>query len=305
MKRNRLFRSAAGTAVLAAAAVLALGLGACSRGAPGSDRSAPPEAAGTAPEGASDSGSATAGSGPAATSSPAPAPEAAVFEYRYTSVRIEDPRAVLYRAEFRFHPDGTLRSAELRELRGGTEARLASAVSEPFNGGYKVTFRSFGKDPGGYEYTLGWSGKGLTAIAGGETTGFRLDPADRVFTIPWDKGSETYSPGPAGSFLGELVLSGKRQWFGRYLRKDGTLKFEEIYPDGSVDREMILKPFGPDLWSVSCTGAADSFYEGKLSGVSLFPRGGNYPASAYNLILITDLWMTEERYPFFALSLLE
>ena len=241
----------------------------------------------------------------AAGSTPAVKPEAAVFEYGYTSVRIENPEAVRYRTEFGFHPDGTIRRAELRELRSGAETRLALVESEPLQGGYKVNYQSFGESPKGYGYTLGWSESGLKVIADGETTGFMFDPTERVFRIPWDKGLETYSPGPDGSIQGELVLSGDRVWFGRYIKIDGTLKFEEIYPDGSVDREMILKPSGPDAWSVSCTGAADSFYEGKLTGLSLFPRGGKYPASAYNLIVITDLWMTEERYPFFALSLLE
>ena len=274
--------------------LLAASLAACGRGAPGPDRV--PAEAGTS------SGAAGVQAAPPASGAP---PEAAVFEYRYTSVRIEDPGAVRYRAEFRFHPDGTIRRAELREIRTGTETLLASAVSEPFQGGYKVGYRSFGRDPGGYEYTLGWSGAGLSVTAGGEATGFRFDPTGRVFTIPWDRGAETYSPGPDGSVLGELVLSGSRQWSGRLFKDGGTLRFEDQYPDGSVDRECVLKPEDPNAWTVSCTGAADSFYEGTLAGARLFPRGGTFPASAYNLIIVTDLWMTEERFPFFCLSLLE
>ncbi len=275
--------------------LLAVNLAACGRGAPGAERGA--EAAPASPGAAGD---------PAAVPPvPATRPETAVFEYRYTSVRIEDPGAVRYRAEFRFHPDGTIRSAELREIRDGAETLRASAVSEPLQGGYKVAYRSFGGDPGGYDYTLGWSETGLSVTAGGEATGFRFDPAGRIFTIPWDKGAETYSPGPDGSVLGELVLSGERQWSGRLFNSGGSLRFEDRYPDGSEDRECVLKAEGPDAWSVSCTGSADSFYEGSLTGASLFPRGGVYPASAYNLIIVTDLWMTEERFPFFCLSLLE
>lgn len=286
--------------------LLAAGLAACGRetSVSGGALAAARPPSGKAPEGAqaaSGPASAPAGAVPA----PVAKPESAVFEYRYTSVRIQDPEAVRYRAEFRFHPDGTIRLAELREIRAGAETPLARVESEPAQGGYKVAYKSFGTTPRGYDYVLGWSESGLTVTAGGEATGFRFDPAGRVFTIPWDKGAETYSPGPDGSVQGELVLAGKREWFGRYVKRDGTLKFEEIYPDGSVDREMTLKPSGSDSGSVSCSGAADSFYEGTLTGVSLFPRGGRYPASAYNLILITDLWMTEERYPFFALSLLE
>lgn len=274
---------------------LAAGLAACGPADPEPDR-APPEA--QAPSGTADARAAA----PPVSANP---PEAAVFEYRYTSVRIENPDAVRYRAEFRFHPDGTIRRAELREIRAGTETLRASAVSEPVPGGYRVTYRSFGEEPGGYEYTLGWSETGLKVIAGGEETGFRLDPAGRVFTIPWDRGAETYSPGPDGSVLGELVLSGERQWSGRLFESEGSLRFEDRYPDGSVDRECVLKAAGSDAWSVSCTGSADSFYEGTLTGSSLFPRGGTFPASAYNLIIVTDLWMTEERLPFFCLSLLE
>lgn len=275
---------------------LAAGLAACG---PGASERASAEA--KAPSGTSGAPAAAPSTG----AGPAAGPEAAVFEYRYTSVRIEDPGAVRYRAEFRFHPDGTIRRAELREIRSGTETPLASAVSEPLQGGYKVAYRSFGRDPGGYDYTLGWSETGLTVTAGGEATGFRFDPAGRIFTIPWDKGAETYSPGPDGSVLGELVLAGERQWGGRLFKSGGSLRFEDRYPDGSVDRECVLKAAGPDAWSVSCTGSADSFYEGSLTGASLFPRGGVYPASAYNLIIVTDLWMTEERFPFFCLSLLE
>lgn len=274
---------------------LAAGLAACGRGGPGPDRE---PAAAQAPSGTADARAAA----PPVSANP---PEAAVFEYRYTSVRIADPGAVAYRAEFRFHPDGTIRRAELREIRAGGETLRASAVAEPLEDGYRITYRTFGAAPGGYEYTLGWSGTGLKVTAGGEETGFRFDPAGRVFTIPWDKGRETYSPGPDGSVLGELVLAGERQWSGRLFKSGGDLRFEDRYPDGSVDRECILKAAGPDGWSVSCTGAADSFYEGTLTGASLFPRGGIFPASAYNLIIVTDLWMTEERFPFFCLSLLE
>ncbi len=272
--------------------LLAAGLAACGRVATGPDR-----APGAAP------GPAEA-SGPIAPEPPT-RPESSAFEYRYTSVRIADPGAVLYRAVFRFHPDGTLRAAELREIRGGAESLRASSVSEPVAGGYKVSYRSFGPDPVGYEYVLGWGGTGLTVTAGGEATGFRFDPADRVFTIPWDRGAETYAPGPAGSVLAELVLSGRREWNGRLFKSEGSLRFEDRYPDGSVDRECVLKPAGPETWTVSCTGAADSYFEGTLTGASLFPRGGTYPGSVFNLVILTDLWMTEERLPFFCLSLLE
>jgi predicted small lipoprotein YifL len=275
--------------------LLAASLAACGRGTPGSVPEAEEARASPGTPGAP-------AVAPPASSTP---PAAAIFEYRYTSVRIEDPGAVRYRAEFRFHPDGTIRSAELREIRAGAETPRASVVSEPFQGGYRVVFRSFGRDPGGYDYVLGWSETGLSVTAGGEATGFRFDPAGRVFTIPWDRGAETYSPGPDGSVLGELVLSGERQWSGRLFQSGGSLRFEDRYPDGSVDRECDMKPSGPGAWSVSCTGSADSFYEGTLTGTSLFPRGGVYPASAFNLILVTDLWMTEERFPFFCLSLLE
>lgn len=276
-------------------ALLAVGLAACGRGAPGPDRA--PAAA--------QASSGTAAVQTASRPASAAPPEAAVFEYRYTSVRIADPEAVLYRAVFRFHPDGTLRSAELREVRGGVESLRASSVSEPVPGGYKVAYRSFGPEPGGYEYELGWGGAGLTVTAGGEVTGFRFDPAGRVFTIPWDRGAETYAPGPEGGVQAELVLSGERQWNGRLFKNEGALRFEDRYSDGSVDRECVLKPSGPDTWTVSCTGAADSYYEGSLTGASLFPRGGMYPGSVYNLVILTDLWMTEERLPFFCLSLLE
>ncbi len=275
--------------------LLAVSLAACGRGAPEPDRA--PEAAQASPG--------AAGAPAAAPSASATPPESAIFEYRYTSARIGDPDSVRYRAEFRFHPDGTIRSAELREIRAGTETRLASAISEPRGGGYKVSFRDFGEDPRGYEYVLGWSESGLSVTAGGETTGFRFDPAGRVFTIPWDKGLETYSPGSDGSVLGELVLSGTRRWNGRLFKKEGTLRFEDYFSDGGVDRELVLAPAGPDAWSASCTGAADSYYEGTLAGASLFPRGGSYPGSAYNLVIVTDLWMGEERFPFFCLSLLD
>ena len=234
-----------------------------------------------------------------------PRPETAVFEYSYTSVRIPDPGSVRYRMEFRFHPDGTIRSAELREYRADSETLLATAESEPQGGGYRVSYRSLGRDASAYSYSLGRSDRGLVVKVGEEVTGFRYDTAERVFTIPWENGSETYAFEPDGSVRAERILSAKKEWSARLYRRDGDLRYQDYFSDGEVDRELLMKRSGPDAWAIDFTGSADSYYEGRLSGASLFPKGGAFPAAFYNLLIVMDFYMMEERFPFFCLSLLE
>ncbi|HSV55965.1 MAG TPA: hypothetical protein VLH39_02520, partial [Magnetospirillaceae bacterium] len=182
---------------------------------------------------------------------------------------------------------------------------LASAATEPSGEGYRVSYRSYGENAAAYEYSMSFTEKGLVVTAGGVMTGFRYDPEAKVFSIPWENGLETHTKNPDGTVRSELVLDGRRAWSARLYRKDGILRFEDFDPDGTPDRVMELIPEGPDTWTVSFTGSADSYYDGRITGASLFPRGAAYPPAIYNLLVVMDFWISEERFPFFSLSLLD